>query len=537
MGRITIQNPVLRGFHPDPCICKAKGRYYLITSTFEWLPGVALYESEDLVNWTPRGGILKHLNLEGIPDSAGIWAPALSWDGEFFYLIYTVCTQIDGYFKDVKNYVTTAREIEGPWSDPVFVNASGFDPSMYHEDGRHYVLNPQWDPRPLPGHQKFNGLLLQEFCFEKGMCGEAKVVYNGSGWGTAEGPHLMKKDGFYYILSAEGGTGRHHAVCAARSENIWGPYEPSPYTPLLTAWEKPTTLKKSGHGNLVETDSGEWYLVHLCGRYLERKAVCVLGRETAIQKIRWEKGWPRLCGEDTVPQEEVEAPEGAECLIEKENYRIDWRKGKKTRKELEQRMEAEEWMSLRSPLERKVCLRDEGLWLRGGASLTSLFDQSLIARRLESFYTRVTTTVRFRPYHYAQTAGLVCYYNTKVFHYLYVGYDESKRQRIISVLSNDNFEFREPMEGNYVYLPEEAEEIYLRMETGQERLQFFYSLDRRRFEQAGPALNLSILSDEHATGWAYTGTVVGITAVDGFNKDSGAVFLRYEQEDLEKENV
>lgn len=106
-----IINPVLRGFHPDPCICRAEGKYYMITSTFEWLPGISLYESEDLTNWTPKGGILREPELYGIPDSAGIWAPSLSYDNETFYLIYTVSKQIDGYFKDVENYVIITGEI------------------------------------------------------------------------------------------------------------------------------------------------------------------------------------------------------------------------------------------------------------------------------------------------------------------------------------------------------------------------------------------------------------------------------------------
>ena len=113
----------------------------------------------------------------------------------------------------------------------MFINASGFDPSMFHEDGRHYVLNPQWDPRPLPGHKKFNGLILQEFHMEKGLVGPWKLVFQGSGTNVTEGPHLMKKDGYYYIIAAEGGTGVLHSICVARSRNLWGPYEISPYHP------------------------------------------------------------------------------------------------------------------------------------------------------------------------------------------------------------------------------------------------------------------------------------------------------------------
>ena len=541
-GRIGIHNPVLRGFHPDPCICRAGGRFYLITSTFEWLPGVSLYESEDLVNWTSRGGILDNLDLRGIPDSAGIWAPALSYDNGLFYLIYTVSRQIDGYFKDVENYVVTSPSIDGPWSAPVFVNASGFDPSMFHEEGRHYVINPQWDARPLPGHQKFNGLVLQEFDMEKGMKGQSKVIFEGSGTGGTEGPHLMKRDGFYYMIAAEGGTGRHHSICVARSADIWGPYEISPYHPLITAWEKDTVLKKSGHGNFVETGQGEWYMTHLCARYLEGKEACVLGRETALQKIEWIDGWPRMVQGNSTPLVEVEAPKVEALKVEapeeapKETagsrnkgreYRTDFRRGTC--------LEQEEWLSLRRPMGDKAELTEQGLLLKGNDSLTSLFEQSLIARRWESFCFKAGTVLKFRPYHYAQTASLVCYYNTKVFHYLYVGYDEVKQLPMVSILTNDNYEFCEPLRGQYAYLPVHTESVRLEVHVDREQMQFYYAVDNGLPEKIGPVLDASILSDEHAAGWAYTGAVVGITAVDNFNKDTAALFTEFYQADQEAE--
>lgn len=519
--RVVIHNPVLRGFHPDPCICRAEGKYYMITSTFEWLPGVSLYESEDLVNWTSKGGILKDLDLRGIPDSAGIWAPALSYDNGIFYLVYTVSRQIDGFFKDVKNYVTTAPSIEGPWNTPVFINASGFDPSMFHENGKHYVLNPQWDSRPLKGHQKFNGLILQEFDFEKGMVGRSEVVFLGSGTGGTEGPHLMKKDQYYYILAAEGGTGRHHSICVARSENLWGPYEVSPYHPLITSWEKDTVLKKSGHGNFVETPDGSWYMTHLCARYLKEEPVCVLGRETALQKITWIDGWPRMVQGDCVPLSEVEAPEGAVKKETLKEYRTSFSKDRD--------LEQEEWLSLRRPFRHKTLFTDQGLILKGDDSLTSLFDQSMIGRRWESFHFTAGTVVKFKPSHYSQSAGLVCYYNTKVFHYLYVGYDEKKQCPMVNILTNDNFQFQEPLEGTYEYLPESVEAVRLKFCVDQKNLQFYYAAGDEEFKKIGPVLDASILSDEHADGWAYTGAVAGITAVDTFNKDTSALFTEFYQ--------
>lgn len=514
-----IINPILRGFHPDPCICKAENKYYIITSTFEWVPGVSIYESDDLVNWQLHGAILNDLELLGIPDSAGIWAPALTYYNKTFYLVYTVSKQIDGYFKDVENYVITAPTIDGPWSKPKFINASGFDPSMYHEGDKHYVLNPQWDPRPLSGHKKFNGLLLQEFDFEKGMVNEAKVVFTGSPTGGTEGPHLMKKDGYYYIIAAEGGTGRHHSICVARSKNIWGPYEVSPYHPLITAWQKDTILKKSGHGNFVETDDG-WYMTHLCARYLDNHDVCILGRETALQKIEWIDGWPRMVQGDNTPLVKVIAPKNTVNKEIKRDYQTDFKNINLIK---------EGWLSLRTKFERKVKFINEGIEIKGGDSLTSLFNQSLIARRFNSFDFEAGCSLQFEPYHYNQTAGLTCYYNTKVFYYLYIGYDEKKRQRVVNILKNDNFNFEEPLQGNYVYIPDEIKKVHFKVRVKQDKLQFYYSFDGCDYEAIGPVLDTSILSDEHAAGWAYTGAMIGITAVDNFNKDTNAVFSHFYQ--------
>lgn len=516
-----IKNPILRGFHPDPCFCKANGKYYLITSTFEWLPGVTLYESDDLVHWQCKGGLLDKLELVGIPNSAGIWAPALSYDGEMFYLIFTISKQIDGYFKDVENYVTTASSIDGPWSTPIFINASGFDPSMFHESGHHYILNPQWDPRPLPEHKKFNGLILQEFDFDKGMIGSAKVVFNGSQTGGTEGPHLMKKDDYYYIIAAEGGTGRHHSIVVARSKNLWGPYVISPYHPLITAWGKETNLKKSGHGNFIETDDG-WYMCHLCSRYLNDQNVSVLGRETAIQKIEWIDGWPRMVQGNCTPLEFVEAPKNSIIAELSTDYHTDF-------KNID--FASEGWLSLRTGFHQKVHCVDKGIELRGNDSLTSLFHQSLIARRWESFDFEAHTCIQFEPYHYNQTAGLTCYYNTLAFYYLYIGYDEKKQQKMMNILCRNNDTFYEPLQGKYIEVPQHINEIDFKVVVHQSAIQFYYAFDKQ-YQIIGPELDATILSDEHVEGWAYTGAVVGITAVDLFNKDTKALFTCFDQVNL-----
>ena len=160
-----VFNPILPGFHPDPSIIRVDDVYYVATSTFEWWPGVQINQSRDLANWELCGYALtrrSQLDMRGNPDSGGVWAPALSYAEGKFWLIYSDVKSLDGPFKDVRNYLVTADRIQGPWSDPIFLNSSGFDPSLFHdEDGRKWLLNQCWDPRST--RNQFAGILLQEY--------------------------------------------------------------------------------------------------------------------------------------------------------------------------------------------------------------------------------------------------------------------------------------------------------------------------------------------------------------------------------------
>ena len=221
-----IRNPILPGFNPDPSICRVGEDYYVATSTFEWFPGVQIHHSRDLVNWRLVRRPLERasqLDLRGEPDSCGVWAPCLSWADGKFWLVYTDVKRFDGNFKDAHNYIVTAPTIEAPWSDPIHVNSSGFDPSLFHDDdGRKWFLNMLWNHRDRTGahlkHPAFFGILLQEWDPVSGrLIGSPSNVFAGSSHGLVEGPHLFKRAGWYYLTTAEGGTGYDHAVTMARS--------------------------------------------------------------------------------------------------------------------------------------------------------------------------------------------------------------------------------------------------------------------------------------------------------------------------------
>ena len=194
----AIRNPILRGFNPDPAILRVGSDYYIATSTFEWYPGVQIFRSADLGNWRLASRPLNNarlLDMTGVPDSCGIWAPCLSHADGLFWLCYTIVRRFDGDFKDAHNYITTCETIDGDWSDPVYINSSGFDPSLFHDDdGRKWHMNMLWDHRP--GRSRFGGILLQEYSHaERRLVGEAVNIYSGTATGLTEGPHIYKRAG------------------------------------------------------------------------------------------------------------------------------------------------------------------------------------------------------------------------------------------------------------------------------------------------------------------------------------------------------
>lgn len=524
----TLTNPILPGFHPDPSILRVGDDFYIATSTFEWFPGVALHHSRDLVHWERLPCALNRtsqLDMAGVPDSGGIWAPCLSHDGNRFYLIYTNVLSYDGAFKDTPNYLVTADDIRGPWSEPVYLNSSGFDPSLFHDDdGRKWLVNMVWDHRP--GNNPFYGIILQEYDTAAGkLTGPARIIFKGTELGCTEGPHLYKRSGWYYLFTAEGGTGYEHAVTVARSRSIDGPYEVHPDNPILTSrGDRPLPLQKTGHASIIETPGGEWYMVFLCSRPLDNGR-CILGRETGLEQIRWnDRGWPELTGGGNHARKEVPAP----ALPE---FRPEIPAGTGT---FDSRELSLEFHTLRRPADSSwLSLSERPGWLRlqGGESLTSTFGQSLVARRVDSLEFTAETGVDFAPDHFQQLAGLVCYYNTKLWHYLHISRDEEKG-RVLAILTNDHMRFSSA--GSSIPLPDTGTPVRLRAEGSGGRLVFTFSVDNgTTWTAAGPSLDLSILSDDYATrypepGWGFTGAFVGMACQDLLGSGKTAFFDRFD---------
>lgn len=503
-----IVNPILPGFNPDPSICRAGEDYYIANSTFEWFPGVRIHHSRDLVHWrllTHALGRTSLLDMRGNPDSGGIWAPCLSHADGLFWLIYTDVKTLIGPFKDTPNYLTTAPAITGPWSEPVYLNSSGFDPSLFHDDdGRKWLVNMIWDHRK--GRNRFAGIALQEYSVEeRRLFGPVRTIFGGTELGITEGPHLYKRDGWYYLMTAEGGTGENHAVTMARSRSIGGPYEVDPENPVLTSRDKPhLRLRKAGHASVVETQTGEWYLAHLCARPIGPPARSMLGRETALQQCVWtDDGWLRLPGGGSDPRDAIPAPRLPAHAFPPEPSREEF-DGDRLNPHLNtlRRPPRESWLSLSA--------NPGHLRLYGGESLRSKHRQSLVARRLQAFRTRTTTRMLFVPRTSQQMAGLVAYYNTENWYYLCVSHDESAG-RVLRIMCMDNGTYDEPLDTD---VPVDTGYCRLRARIDHDTLRFSWSADNEVWQQIGPALDAGTLSDEHVRGWGFTGAFVGVCCQD-----------------------
>ncbi|WP_328978867.1 family 43 glycosylhydrolase [Streptomyces canus] len=304
-----LHNPVIRGFAPDPSMVRVGDWYYVATSSFEWFPTIPLHRSRDLAHWEYAGhveGAVPGNSLAGVPDSGGIWAPSLSWDGERFWVVYSIVRSVGTPYFDTDTYVSTATEAAGAWTAPRRIASHGFDPALFHDEGRLWLLNLQNDHRP--GGRRFAGIVLTELDRETlAPVGDTHLLLQHER--LVEGPKLVHKDGWYHLVLAEGGTGFEHGVLVARSREITGPYELDSQ-PLLTSRDDPSLpLQKAGHGELVQLPDGSWVLSHLTARPLNTPdgPRCPLGRETAIQAVTWNaEGWPRLRHGGPHPSTEVD---------------------------------------------------------------------------------------------------------------------------------------------------------------------------------------------------------------------------------------
>jgi xylan 1,4-beta-xylosidase len=528
-----IRNPILPGFNPDPSFLRVGEDFYIATSTFEWYPGVQIHHSRDLVNWTLVARPLNRaslLDMRGNPDSCGIWAPCLSYSDGKFWLVYTDVKRLDGSYKDAPNYITCCETIDGQWSDPWYVNSSGFDPSLFHdEDGRKWFMNMQWNHRgpgtgSNPAHDSFDGILLQEWSPQRGLFGPVCNIWPGTKRGLTEAPHMFKRGDYYYLTTAEGGTGYDHAVTLARAKDIWGPYETHPDLHVISTANAPDhAIQRTGHGQYVELEDGSVYHTFLMGRPIAGPdgtgRFCPMGRETGIEKCVWsDDGWLYLENGGLLPRVEVPSPSGA------------------TRQDLRERLYhfadglPDDFQWLRTPYPDRIFrTSNDGLVLIGRESIGSWFEQALVARRQEDADYDAETTVGFEPVTYQQAAGLTTYYNRHKHHVAMLTH-AAGQGRILTVMScigtDDTANVTFPG-AVAVKVPDGP--IRLKVETRHATQQFYWAEPGNPWQALGPKLDASQISDEGGRGEhaSFTGAFVGMVAMDLTGQGREALFADF----------
>ena len=320
---MIYQNPVLRGFYPDPSVCRAGEWYYLACSSFQYFPGVPLFRSRDLVNWEQIGHALtrpSQVALETVESSGGVFAPTIRYEGGWFYM--TTTNNSTG-----QNFYVRTRDPAGAWSEPVYVDQDGIDPSLYFEDGKAYFMSNGSDD------QGVGGICLCCIDIHTGRkLSRTRCIWRGTGGRFLEGPHLYRFDGLYYLLASEGGTEYGHMLTLARSDCLWGPYESCPWNPILTNRNKaPYPIQGIGHGELITGPDGNWYVLSLgfrqTGKWLTYHH---LGREVFLTPAeKTEDGWFR-CGRDGTTELSYETPlEGEQrrkqlWTFENTRWDLDW---------------------------------------------------------------------------------------------------------------------------------------------------------------------------------------------------------------------
>jgi len=479
---MKYQNPIVRGYNPDPSICRVGEDYYLVTSTFEFFPGIPVYHSKDLVNWTQIGNCIERpeqLPMEKAKLNGGIWAPTIRYHEGKFY--------VTAKFQDYGNFIVSSTDPATGWSDPVLVDIGGIDPSILFENGKVYYCTNQHDRV-----KNIGGISLVEIDIDTGeMLSDIKIIWNG--WAPdmprqcLESPHIYHIGDWYYLLGAEGGTGFSHMITCARSKNIWGPYENCPHNPILTNQYGPANgVECSGHGDLLEDHNGNWWMVHLATRP-DDKWYSHLGRESFLLSVTWEDEWPVVA--DGMSHLEWEGPLWAE-----QKPLPDWNADFSY---IEPR-----WMFIRKPELKNYACKDNQLYMNLSTNLLSeeLGSPSFMAVRHMDIDCTAETTMSFMPAADGEEAGMSIYI-CHIGYYTFGVRRENGKCCLVIDKSGDTFE--------PIQIPLEKDgPISLKIEAFKKEYILSYAFENDAYQIAG---TVPVLVREEA-GKCFTGTLIGLYA-------------------------
>lgn len=502
-------NPIRRGMFPDPSIVRVGEDYYMVNSSFIFFPCIPISHSKDLIHWEIIGHAVTEpewASLDELEGGRGYWAPDISYDNGKFYITATYRLNDTGnvYRKQI---VVSSEKPEGPYSKPALIDEDGIDPSIFHEDGRHYMLL----------NRGARILELNADCTKQ--ISEAELLYYGDQKRAPEGPHLLKKDGYYYLFLAEGGTGAGHRISVARSKTLMGNYEPCPYNPIMRQMDEGAAIQRCGHGKPVCTQNGEWYMVYLCGRMIG-DGYSMLGRETALDPISWTAdGWPVVNGlkGPSVLQKKPDLPE----WMPEETASVSEDGIRSVAADAEQTMTAaagwdKKWMTPRVPEPEGILFLPSGIRIKGSRfPLKDVAARNILLQRQTSFCFRAETGLFIPKLADGQEAGLTCYYDENTWVCLALCKADAYYIQV-----KEHIGEKDILHEKYMLSDDCAgKKITLKVKTEYLRRLFTFCVEGQEETAAAELPDVFYLCDEGIRmGKRFTGAMTGIYAVAGEQK-------------------
>lgn len=498
MTQRTFRNPILPGFNPDPSICRVGDDYYLVTSSFVYFPGLPVYHSKDLVHWHQLGYALdrpSQLNLDGAGSASGLWAPTIRHHEGLFYIINTN-TAHGG------NYIVTATDPAGPWSEPIWIaGANGIDPSLLFDDdgriwytGNYYPSNGAWPCQATIWLQELDPNSFQ-------LIGSRHDLWSGAliGATDAEAPHLYKINGMYYLMVAEGGTFENHAVTIARSNSITAPYIGNPSNPILTHRHlgKDHPVACVGHADMVQTQDGDWWMVALAVRFYGGGRHSNLGRETFLAPVKWEDSWPVVAPGIGQLSDEGPAPD---------LHQTRWPR-RAPRDNFDSDSLDMNWNFIRTPREAWWSLSERPGWFRMKLRPEVIQDKanpSAIVRRQQHMSFIAETHLEFAPQAEGESAGMVVFF-MRSHHFRFLVTGSCTGKTVIQVMRCN-----EGVEELVAEHPLDSTSIGLRVRAVGQDYSFLYAAKPGDWKPLAENLDGRILSSFRP--WGFTGTMLGLYA-------------------------
>ena len=499
------RNPIIPGFHPSPSICRVGDDFYLVNASFQYFPGVPIYHSKDLVNWEQIGNVLdreSQLPLKGAASWTGIFAPTIRYHDGLFYLVAT-------NVGNGGNFLVTAKDPNGPWSEPIWLEQEGIDPSLWFENGKCYLVsNPD------------NTIVLSEIDVKTGkQLAPGKPLWQGMGMRYPEAPHIYKKDGWYYLLISEGGTEIAHCMTIARSKNIYGPYEGYSKNPIFTHCNvkgQQSQIQAVGHGDFVQAQDGSWWVVFLAQRQFGGN-YHHLGRETFLAPVEWKKDqWPVVNGGEPIDTLMSGKPLGVEQKSQKRHIRTTFDKplGK-------------EWVYIQNPDSNNYKVRVGRLQLISSRGPLSKNDRpTFIGRRQESANMVAETYVNFEEGLPRDEAGMTIYQIHDGHAEIFMRPTNNKTQVAVKCKLKS-------VESVMATAEIDCSAAYLRIRSDGLHYMFDYSVDGKAYKTLA-TLDCSLLSTEVVGG--FTGAVIGLYAVENnFSEAYGRSFALFDYFDYQEQ--